>query len=515
MKSDANTQYPGEDTERRPKKKTYGRLFARGFFFAYFYHFFIYYTFLWLYPFESVGFSKGVAALVTALAWFGISAIHGLVYAVSAPLFRLVSQSSCSPAAKAFVFAGTWMVSEGLTNVGTLAFPWSEIHLTQHAFLPAIQSASLFGGHFLSFLIVFVNALAAAAILEASKSKESGMKTAFFSSPRFCAILAAVLFCGDLIFGAVRTAVYSGESDLSVNVSIIQGNILSGEKWQNDSDVKALNKYTSLTLEACEDFSPDLILWPESAVPVKLYKNSTLMSVYEQIAQKTSSAFFVGAFYSDREANGGDINAIVAVGDGEVKTYAKRHLVPFGEYLPWENVIGKMIPALTEINQYSGSLIAGKDVGDLEISGHKLTGLVCFDSIFPPLSREGTASGGEAILLATNDSWFKDSAATTNHLAHAVFRAVENGRYVIRAANSGVSALITDKGETVDSIVALAPGYINESAPLITTETVYVKWGYAFIYVLYAVLAVFGVVINVKVRLRAGMNSKKETKNDF
>ncbi len=498
-----------DDAEAQPKRFFPKKFLGKYFFTFFFYHVFIYYWFLWLYPFDSMGFSKVSALSITALAWFGPSLLHGFIYSLSAPLFLLIRPRNMKKGLSRDIFdslliSGIWLTCEALTSLGSMGFPWSRIYVTQYTALPVIQSSSLFGASFITFLIIFVNSLIACSFRRtASKTdnatngdvnKASGIRQRSF----FPALIAAAVFIANISFGTFHLIAGSGETVGSLNTVIVQGNIVSGEKWQQGASERALEKYMTLTGEACELYDADIILWPESAVPVRLSENSTLMEVYEGIAEESGAEFFTGAFYVSDKRHEGNINAIVQIGEGEIKTYAKRHLVPFGEYLPYKEIFDIFFPDLGSLSQLSGGLTPGKDTGELELNGSKLGGLVCYDSIFPALARKSALEGNEIFLLVTNDSWYKDSPAVHQHLAQAVFRAVENGRYVVRAANSGISAMITDTGKIVDSIPALAPGYITEEAYLIEEKTLYTYTGEAFLFILYAFVLINALYIKIK-----------------
>jgi len=495
-----------DDAEEASKRAFPKKFFGKYFFMFFFYHVFIYYWFLWLYPFDSMGFSKPSALSITALAWFGPSLLHACFYSLSAPLFLILRPRGMKKGLSRDIFdslliSGIWLTCEGLTSLGSMGFPWSRIYVTQYTALPVIQSSSLFGASFITFLIIFVNAMIAASLrrsCDKGTSEVFSEKQPLRNRSFFPALIAAAVFTANISFGAFHLIADKSETVGSLDTVIVQGNIVSGEKWQSGASERALEKYLALTTEACEIYDPDIILWPESAVPVRLGENSTLMDIYKGVAEESGAEFFTGAFYVSDKRHEGNINAIVQIGKGDIKTYAKRHLVPFGEYLPYKEIFDIFFPDLGTLSQLSGNLTPGKDTGNLEIDGNKIGALVCYDSIFPDLARKTVLEDGELILLVTNDSWYKDSPAVSQHLAQAVFRAVENGRYVVRAANSGISAMITDTGKIVDSIPALAPGYIAEKAFLIEEKTLYTYTGELFLFLLYTVVLLYSLYSKIK-----------------
>ncbi|MEA4832267.1 MAG: apolipoprotein N-acyltransferase [Oscillospiraceae bacterium] len=472
--------------------------FAAGFLFAFVYHFCTYFWFIWLYPFDSVGFSRPVAAAVCALAWLGASAIHGIIYGLSLPVYALLSRPlrsrgwRASFLIKPFFFSAAWLLSESITFCGTLAFPWSRLSVTQAFFTPAIQSVSLFGSYFLSFLIIFTNSLAASAIECIRKKERASRRRA-----AVCISLGLSLFIANTAFGVIRMA--SGKPDgNAVSAAVIQGNIVSGDKWQEGRLTQILDTYMSMTEEAASS-SPEWIIWPESAVPVNAALAPKILDAYKALSVSTGAELYIGSFMTNDYC---DTNSIIQIQNGELSgTYSKRHLVPFGEYLPWKTFISFAMPSLAQINQYSDVLTPGADSGTLCYGTHRLGGAVCFDSIFPSLIRDAVNDGAEAIILVTNDSWYKDSPAVRQHLAQAALRAAENGRYIVRAANSGISAFISDKGEITSEIGALKRGILEGKVELISEKTLYSVIGDAFLYIVFLSAALIWAALIIRERI--------------
>ncbi|MBQ5662355.1 MAG: apolipoprotein N-acyltransferase, partial [Clostridia bacterium] len=170
--------------------------------------------------------------------------------------------------------------------------------------------------------------------------------------------------------------------------------------------------------------------------------------------------------------------------DGSIREsfYAKRHLVPFGEYVPMRGVITALLPFLANISMLEDDLTPGTDSNLFSVNGTEVGGLVCFDSIYEVLALDAARDGAKLIALGTNDSWFRDSAAVYMHMAQARLRAVENGLPVARAANTGVSALITAKGELVELLPPLEEGYLAGSLTPGGGGTLYTAVGNLFVY---------------------------------
>ena len=435
------------ESQRSRKRALYGM----GFCFFFGYHLPVYSFFLWMYPLESTGMGEGAALFVVLLAWLGLSALHGALYALIFPLFSLLTHKGRSVLSP-FVFSALWVLAEWITEQGALAFPWSHLASGLWAFTPFLQSASLFGALFVSFLAVLIPSLLAVS----HRQRRS-----------LWAFVALGLFCANLGYGiAVSFRPAEGES---LRITAVQGNILSGEKWEEGRLSHILDTYLTLSEEGA---GSDLILWPETAVPVNLSLAADFERQYAALSEKLEAPILMGAFLSHE--SGQTMNAVVAVDEnGRYAAYAKRHLVPFGEYLPWRGLLTCVLPVLGEINQLSSDLKAGEDSAVMEAAGVKIGALVCFDSAFPSLSREAVRDGAELLVMATNDSWYKDSPATVQHMSQCVLRAVENRRSVAVAANSGISALITPEGEVTSLLPPLVEGTLTGDVAVVQSRTLY------------------------------------------
>lgn len=433
------------------KKKRY----LLGFCFFIGYNLPIYCFFLWMHPLDSTGMSHGASLAVVIFAWLGITLVHAAVSAFLFPLFALVSKKRISLLSP-FAFAALWVLFELLFEWGTFAFPWNRLALGLYRFTPFIQSASLLGSLFISFLTVLIPAL-----LAHSHRQRRPVG----------ALLALGLFLANLGCGLLCPLFAPAVTEKRI-VSTVQNDVLSGDAREANFISQLLSTYTSLSRQ-CQ--GSDIILWPEVAIPVNLSLAPDFEALYADLSRELSAPILMGAIRSE---NGHQQNAVVAIDEnGAYAYYAKRHLVPFGEYLPWRDFFDAVLPALGQLNQLDSDLIAGTDSALMEADGVKVGALVCFDSAFSSLSRDAALDGARLLVLATNDSWFKDSPSTTQHLAQCVFRAVENRRSTAVSAYSGVSAFISPEGEILSSLPALEKGTLTQELPLRNDLSLYTLVG--------------------------------------
>jgi len=447
--------------------------------FGFFYHISIYWWFLELYPFDAIGLDEGVALFVALLGWIGISAFHTVIYSLVfiIPYFFIKKLNVSQFKIKIFLIPSAWLVSEWLTSLGALALPWSRISLTQAYSLPLIQSLSLFGAYFLSFIIILVNTLLAASFLLNKKSKK-----------RIAALAALTLFLSNLAFGSIKLLLYN-ENGTPIKVSLIQGNILSGEKWQDGKLDYCLDTYVSLSRQAFEETCPNLVIWPESAVPVNIDVYTNYLTKYKSLSKELDTPLLIGTL-TKNDSWKSENSTVLVTKDEVLGKYSKQHLVPFGEYIPYHDFFSFIFPAIDDIYVPGSNLEAGVGSQLIELNSVKIGSLVCFDSIFASLSRNSAKDGAHLFAIVTNDSWYKDSVATSQHLKQAVFRAVENSRYVARAANSGISAFINPNGEIQESLKPLVSGYITKTIYAKEDLTLYTHIGDLFLYLVFTGLFV-------------------------
>ena len=448
------------------KKSAYrhGLAFCAGYY-GLMYHWFIY-----LYPLDFAGFTPAAAVGVILVAIIGMTLLQSVTTAlVPFILNKIKTKNSLIIILSS---ASLWTLAEWLQTQTWMGVPWGRLAVTQYAALPAIQSASLFGSLFVCFLMAAVNACVAVAFL--SLKQNGKLHSAAFAG-------VAVLVLNYLFGTAVLLCGNNGSGEETVSVALIQGNVLSGEKWEDNSVEASLELYTSLTTEACSESGAEIVLWPETVITTSVRKYSYLSDSISELSMRTGAVVIVGCFdYQRKDGDWLAYNSLIAFyPDGTVSenSYNKRHPVPFGEYLPSPDFFETVLPVLTEMNIFSSDISAGDSTELLYTEYGNIGSLICFDSIYETLALDSVRDGAGILAISTNDSWYYDSSAVSQHNGHAVLRAVENGRYVIRAANTGISSIITPSGEISASLGALKRGYVTGEVEFLNTETLYTKVG--------------------------------------
>ena len=439
--------------------------FGSGFLAGFVFYFIQFHWLVYLYPMDSMGMSNGAAVAVIAAGWIGVPALYGLLSGVLFLLFRTMHKTGIFgrvPLLRPFAFAALWTGYEWLTAQTWMGVPWGRLALGQVDMRPMLWIASVFGSYAVTFLIVSVNAL----LVEIAYTPKKTVA---------CGILAAALFVGNLGFGLVWQK-RELPTEKMLQAAVLQGNIGVDDKWKSSND---LSIYEKLTKEAAAN-GAELIVWPETALPFA--PTDLTWNTLEELARETNADLIVGALYYDEEWN--PYNALYFV-DREKglsdTVYLKRHLVPFGEYVPLRSIFEALVPPLVELSALE-DLSAGTSTALFESRWGKIGSLICFDSIYDALAGASARDGAELLVISSNDSWFYDSAAVYQHNAQAQLRAVETGKWVLRSANTGISSVVTPQGEIVAQTEPLVKDYLVMPVQMSSQKTVYTRIGNLFVY---------------------------------
>ena len=456
------------------------RIFGRGFLFGFLYHACIYYWFLWFYPMDYVNFTNGTSIAFVCLAWFGISIVHGVLWCLPFIGCHFAKKVYDNKIFLSLVAIIGIIAAQKITALGELSFPWVRVSLGQYKATALIQSASIWGAEGVDILILVINALFAMAIALKSKKRVAAIA------------LAAGLFLVNLGFGVIR--INTTNKDKNFTIMTAQASISQSEKWDTQGDKICLEIYTSLTKNNVTD-GVDLILWPESAVP-KIYKSTSALKDYKRLSKELDTPILAGIVV--KKASGNTNNSILVTDKGAQAVYTKRKMVPFGEYMPYKALLSKMFPMLDDINVVEDDYIAGTTPQIMYVNDGKIGNIICFENIYPALTRQSTLDGANLLVELTNDSWLETSPAMYQHLSHGVFRSVENGRYLVRSANSGISAVIDNHGKIKSALGINKQGVITETVKLCEGETIYTKTGDVAFYLCCVLALVFLIIQFIK-----------------
>ncbi len=422
-----------QDTDPESGKRP---LFRTGFLFGLSLYLPLFTFFYALYPLEASDLSPTEALLVVLLAHFGLSILYSLPHALLPCALRLLRKRGvCGQRMllAPLAIAALWILAEWLDSQTCLGMPWGRLAVSQYRMTPLIQSASLLGSCFVSFLIALFNALLAQWIRQHFRRNA-------------CILCAAALFSMNLLYGMISLNI-EPEPTETISVAIVQGNLSSSEKWGDNGDLLSLEHYLSMTEELAAEEDADLIVWTESCIPVVLNGYPEISQQIAETAMDCGAVILVGSYYYDGTDHYNAVYAFYPDGTVSDQPYCKRRLVAFAEYMPRSALLETLVPALAELNLMQSAFTPGTDSAVFSTDFGSIGGLVCFDSVFeePPLS--SVRDGAELLTLLSNDAWYNSSYGVSNLLGHAVLRAVENGRSVVRGANTGISAIIDANGQ--------------------------------------------------------------------
>jgi len=362
-----------------------------------------------------------------------------------------------------------WVALEHTRGWLFSGFPWENLGYSQHRFLSLIQLADLTGVAGISFLLVAVNALlfqGLATFMERRKILASIVPVA----------LAAAIILGQYGYGRWRLGTLETSSSASIKVSLIQGNISQETKWEPAFQQATLERYLRLTREAVERDHPQLVVWPETATPFYFLGEGELSRVLILELQSLQTPLLFGSPAVRRQ---GDrlrfYNRAYLLDDrGRVGGYYdKRHLVPFGEYVPLQSVLF-FVHRLVEA---TGDFAAGDRPAVMNLGAARPGILICYEAIFPELSRDLVQHGANLLVNITNDAWFGRTSAPYQHLSMALLRTVELRVPMVRCANTGISALIDPSGRILQETGLFEEGSLTGSLPVGSGQTFYCRYG--------------------------------------
>jgi apolipoprotein N-acyltransferase len=322
---------------------------------------------------------------------------------------------------------GTWVVSEWLRGWFLTGFPWLQLGYSQLD-TPLAALAPIGGVHAVGLALAFSAGLIAALW----ELRGRGRIVAA------CALLA--LWGGAVALDRVQ---WTQPAAKALRVALVQGNISQAVKWRPDEREPTLELYRALTEK---NWDRDLIVWPETAVPLFYHQVAEdYLTALERDARAQGAELLIGIPFID-PASDRYYNAIMSLGGVERRFYSKRHLVPFGEYVPFSALAGDLLEFMDiPMSDFSSGR---EDQPLLEAAGQRIGATICYEDAFGNEQRHALPSAG-LLVNVSNDAWFGDSLAPHQHLQMARLRARETGRPMLRATNTGISAVIGARGEII------------------------------------------------------------------
>jgi apolipoprotein N-acyltransferase len=367
--------------------------------------------------------------------------------------------------------APVWVASELGRQYVWDGFPWALLGYSQVTVLPVAQLASVTGVYGLSFLLALTSAAVALVILNADGRKR-------WSVPVAVLVLVAV------IAGWGRWRIADGSLTASgdaIRVAVVQGNIAQDEKWNPALQDQIIGRYVSMTRQATAQ-GAKFVIWPESSFPVYLEEDLRGHMV-RGVAREAGVTLLVGSDQLERARPDASPDAVdnrlynaafLVKPDGSLgPVYRKMHLVPFGEYVPLQRLLFFVGPIVEAVSNFT----PGERPVLLPIGDRLVSTAICYEVIYGSLMRRFVRDGSELLTTITNDAWYGRSSAAYQHWDQAAMRAIENGRYLARAANTGVSGFVDPYGRVMSKSLLFEQTVLVQDVRLIRARTIYTRAG--------------------------------------
>jgi apolipoprotein N-acyltransferase len=414
----------------------------------------------------------GLAMPVAVLAMLLLASYLALFPAVMALITaRLVR--SVGVGAILFMPAA-WVSTEFARGYLFGGFPWVPLGNSQVTVLPVAQLASVFGVYGLSALVAVVNAGIAYAVLAHGRARVVSISA------------TTVLLIVVAGWGAVRVADGSlTREGTPLRVGLIQGNIAQADKWNPREARRIITTYVAMTRDAVRR-GAEFVIWPESSTPFMFEEDDAGETIVRDLAREVGVPLLFGSDQVERTPETTRLfNAAFALSPtGETTAvYHKIHLVPFGEFIPLKNVLYFVSPLVERLTDFS----AGTSAVMIPVGDHVVSTAICYEVVYPSLIREAVLDGSQLLTTVTNDAWYGESSAPHQHFALASMRAIEQGRYLARAANTGISGVVDPYGRVVARSAIFEQAGLVEEVRLLTGRTIYSRIGDAVAYFAIAV----------------------------
>ena len=401
----------------------------------------------WIY--FSLHYHGGSPTLFAVLLIFFLSAYLSIYTALAGYVVNRFCQAG-NPVKLIFLYPMAWALFEWLQGIVLTGFSWQQLGYTQIDW-PLSGFAPLVGSHGVGLLLVMTAGGMISWLVNADCRR------------KIPTLLTVIWLSGFFL----QEVVWTEASGDEIKVALVQGNIPQSLKWKQESRNPTLQRYKQLSLEQTD---VDLIIWPETAIPGYRHRLKNYIDDLSSVMKKTDTDLLAGIFIRDFDSDR-YYNSLININGGE---YRKRHLVPLGEYVPLRSLIGFF-------NHFVKIPMSDIDFGRddqplLQAAGQPLGVSICFEDAF---ARDVRKDLPEATLLVnvSNDAWFDGSIEPFQHHAIARMRALESGRFMLRATNTGISSIIGPKGQEIAVSPQFETHVLKASVRPMEGATPYVFWG--------------------------------------
>ena len=429
-------------------------------------------------------FLAGVSWIYVSLHTFGampmpLAASATLLFCAFLALFPaavgyVVARVPRSTAVKLLLIApALWMLVEWTRGWIFTGFPWLTVGYSQIPGHPLAGYAPVLGIYGVSLAIAWSAGCLALTIVSTGgmKFRDGPGSLSALRYPRSRPSLHGLLCVGALWlagFGLNQVS-WTQPTGVSTTVALLQGNVAQDMKWREDKMIATLNTYRDMVKAS----SAQLIVLPETALPLFLHQvPPDYLDVLAAHARNNKGGILIGV--PERQPNGEYFNSVISLGADETQRYRKSHLVPFGEFIPLRPLLGWIVGVLAiPLQDFSRGAL---DQQPLNVAGQRVAINICYEDVF---GEEIIRQLPQATMLvnASNVAWFGRSIAPQQHLQISQARALETGRYMLRATNTGVTAVIDERGQLLKAASEFTTDTVNYTVPGFQGTTPFVRWG--------------------------------------
>ena len=411
-------------------------------------------------------------AWLTPFAVLGLPAYLAIYTAIGFGLARLLWTKD---ATRILALAASLTVAEWLRGHALTGFPWNAFGYALSEPLPLAQTASLIGLWGMTFLTVAIFA-SPAVLIDRTRDRKMAWRAP-------AAAIALLIAMG--LFGAIRLSLHPTTMVAGTKLRLMQPNLQQDAKFNYSAKAEVMKKYLTLSDRASGPQSTGvrdatILIWPESAFPFFLTREADAMAQIADLLPR-GTVLITGSVRAPDLPPGTRItrayNSIYVIDHdgGVLAVYDKLHLVPFGEFLPYQDLMEKL--GFEQLTRIQGGFIPGTVRHALEVpSAPSALPLICYEAIFP-----GDVAGRDErpgwIVNLTNDGWFGISTGPYQHMEQARMRAIELGLPLVRSANTGISAVVDPVGRTIASLGLGIEGVLDASLPAAIPPTIYARVG--------------------------------------
>ncbi len=396
-----------------------------------------------------------VAVLVAGLLVLYMAAYIAVFGAITAVLIRRFQTAGM------WLAPAVWVAVEYLRGILIGGFPWIPLGNTMVTFLPIAQLASLVGVQGLSLFVALLNVGFAIAAVSTGRKQLVGAGTS----------IALILIVST--WGGLRLRANELTQGQPIQVGLIQGNIAQQDKWNPARAEMILERYLQLSRQAVEK-GAQFLIGPEASTPF-YFDEEPEGALVRRMVRELQTPLLLGSDEMEPGDPPRNYNSAFMLdrAGATAAVYRKMHLVPFGEYVPFQRLLFFVAPLVEAVSAFS----PGVRVTMLPVEGHMVSTAICYEVTYPALQREAVRQGSEMLTTITNDAWYGESSAAFQHFEMAAMRAIEQGRYLVRSANTGISGIIDPYGRVLIKTNLFETAAVVGEARFVQTRTVYATIG--------------------------------------